>query len=380
MTGIPVVIASNGIGIPVLPVDGNAPLMTIAENDIGTPIVISENGAPFVIEGLSPMPLGPLDYASYELGAFNDFSHNFDLASSSAVFGMVAYCTGNPVISLAHGGEPLTIVHQEVRAGVILSLIAVGRGLTVGSGLLTISVTGGSVGGGAIRINEMIDIEPALSGWVSAANGSGNPLPVQTMAGTAGGVVKIAFGARVNDPSRRMRVDGATTTWDGYLVTGTPSTTDFGPSGDWALGAGWAWDGTDLVHTGGRSSATIPYIYEAPGQTVAVHAFAELEAGSFVTMSPSAVVSGNAVGGPLNHNVYGPMSASTSTGPTEALCTITVNGNARLSDIGAMSDGNLVGWVFASAPAVDGNTLQGTTPASPLWSITAAEILGDDYT
>lgn len=377
MTGIPVTLSNNGT--PIRPVEKNAPVMTIVDTGFGTPITLSDNGAPFIVEGLAPMPLGPLDYATYELGAFNDFSRNFDLASSSAVFGMVAHCTGNPVISIEHGGEPLTIVHQEVLDGIILSLIAVGQGLTVGSGLLTINVTGGSVGGGAIRINEMVNIQPSLSGWVSGESGSGSQLPVQTMTGTDGGIVKIAFGARVNDPSRRMRVDGATTTWDGYLITGTPSNTGFGPSGDWTLGAGWEWDGTDLVHTGGRSSASIPYVYEAPGQSVSVHAFAELEAGSVITMSPSASVSGNAVAGPLNHNVYGPMSAPTSTGPTEALFTVTVNGNARLSDIGAMSGGSLVSWVFASAPAVDGATIQGITPAQPRWVIMAAEILGDDY-
>lgn len=378
MTGIPVTLSPNAT--PIRPVEKNAPVMTVVDTGFGTPITISDNGAPFIIEGLAPMPLGPLDYASYELGAFNDFSRNFDLASSSAVFGMVAHYSGNPVISIEHGGEPLTIVHQEVRAGIILSLIAVGQGLTVGSGLLKINVTGGSVGGGAIRINEMVDIEPALSGWVSGVNGSGANIPAQTMTGTDGGTVKIAFGARVNDPARRMSVNGATTTWDGYLITGTPSTTDFGPSGDWDLGPGWEWDGADLVHTGGRGSARIPYIYEAPGQTVAVHAFAELETGGVITMSPSSVVSGNAVAGPLRHNVYGPMSAPTSTGPTESLLTITATGNARLNDIGAMSGGSLVSWVFASAPAVEGAVIQGVTPAQPQWAITAVEILGDDYT
>lgn len=323
-----------------------------------------------------PLPLGPLDYADYNLGAFDDFSHSFDLASSSAVFGLVARYTGDPVISMAHGGEPLTIVHEERNAR-ILSLIAVGRGLTIEPGLLTINVTGGSVGGGAIRINEMVNIKPALSGWVSGQNGPSGPIPVQTMTGTDGGIVKIAFGATLNDPSRRMRVIGADTVWDGYLSTGTPSNTDFGPSGDWTLESGWSWDGDDLVHTGRTSSATIPYIYEAPGRGVSIHAFAELESGGVITISPSSVVSGNSVSGPLNHNVYGPMSAAVSTGPTESLCTIKVSGNARLSNIGAMSDGTLVSWVFASVPAEEGETIQGFTTYNPSWTITAAEILED---
>lgn len=52
--GIPVVIAENGQGIPVKPVEGNAPVMTVAENGLGAPIVISELGAPFIVEGLDP--------------------------------------------------------------------------------------------------------------------------------------------------------------------------------------------------------------------------------------------------------------------------------------------------------------------------------------
>lgn len=60
MPGIPVVIATNGIGIPVKPVlvgdlnRGRAPVMTIATNGQGTPIVISDKGTPFVIEGYTP--------------------------------------------------------------------------------------------------------------------------------------------------------------------------------------------------------------------------------------------------------------------------------------------------------------------------------------
>lgn len=60
MPGIPVVIATNNIGIPVKPVlvgdlnRGRAPVMTIATNGIGTPIVITQLGTPFVVEGYTP--------------------------------------------------------------------------------------------------------------------------------------------------------------------------------------------------------------------------------------------------------------------------------------------------------------------------------------
>lgn len=54
MSGIPVVIAENGMGFPVKPVDANAPSMTIADNGQGAPIVISDLGAPFIVEGYVP--------------------------------------------------------------------------------------------------------------------------------------------------------------------------------------------------------------------------------------------------------------------------------------------------------------------------------------
>lgn len=55
---IPVVIAANGLGAPVIPVEKNAPSATIAENGLGAPIVLVEkNGTPMIISGLpEPKP------------------------------------------------------------------------------------------------------------------------------------------------------------------------------------------------------------------------------------------------------------------------------------------------------------------------------------
>lgn len=57
---IPVVIAANGLGAPVVPVQANAPTAVVAANGLGTPIVIVEaNGVPLVISGLpEPEPEG----------------------------------------------------------------------------------------------------------------------------------------------------------------------------------------------------------------------------------------------------------------------------------------------------------------------------------
>lgn len=57
MSGVPVVIAANGFGVPVRVVESGAPLLTVAANGLGAPIVISDRGAPFVVEGLTSPPV-----------------------------------------------------------------------------------------------------------------------------------------------------------------------------------------------------------------------------------------------------------------------------------------------------------------------------------
>lgn len=51
MPGIPVVISSNGKGLPVRVVTARAPLMTVATNGKGIPIVLSDKGVPFIVQG-----------------------------------------------------------------------------------------------------------------------------------------------------------------------------------------------------------------------------------------------------------------------------------------------------------------------------------------
>lgn len=54
--GIPVVVSTNGYGLPVKAVSSNAPVMTVASNGYGTPIILSDLGTPFVVEGSGPFP------------------------------------------------------------------------------------------------------------------------------------------------------------------------------------------------------------------------------------------------------------------------------------------------------------------------------------
>lgn len=53
---VPVVIATNGLGVPVNPVESNAPSMQVASNGRGVPIVISEKGAPFIVNAFDWTP------------------------------------------------------------------------------------------------------------------------------------------------------------------------------------------------------------------------------------------------------------------------------------------------------------------------------------
>ena len=57
--GIPVVISNNGFGLPVNPVEGNFPTMTVSANGNGLPIIISENGVPFIVQGYEPESEAP---------------------------------------------------------------------------------------------------------------------------------------------------------------------------------------------------------------------------------------------------------------------------------------------------------------------------------
>lgn len=49
---IPVIIASNGLGVPVKAVESGAPKLRVSDNGYGFPIVLSDLGTPFVVENL----------------------------------------------------------------------------------------------------------------------------------------------------------------------------------------------------------------------------------------------------------------------------------------------------------------------------------------
>lgn len=375
----PVVIVPRG-GTPITPVDSGAPVVTAVVSG-GAPVTITDNASPFVVEGyaVTPNEMGPLDYYSPIRGVFNDFSQEFDLASSSVILGMAAIYTGDPVITIEHGGEPLTIVRIDKRDQRLLTLIAVGRGLTLETANLTINVTGGSVGGGAFRINEMLNIDPDLSGWEDGMNGEGPAVGPLVMDGVTDGVVKIAMAIAVNDPSNRMTFVGAEKVSGGFLTSGEPIDLDYSSTGEWTLEGGWSWDGDDLVHTGRtQSTASMKYIQPVGERNVSIQAYGTIEEGGGLSVEPTRPSGSSYYPGPYTGGMWCAVSSNPSTGQEREMLLV-ARGDVRVNSVLLTSNSLLIGWAFGSAPAVDGGEISSSTSYRPQWCISAAEILGEDY-
>lgn len=374
LKGVPVVVVESG-GVPVTPVDRGAPLLTVAENGEGTPITLVANATPFIVDGYSPTPpgpMGPLDFVASELNSFTNFSRAYDLAAPSAVLGFACYYEGDPVISIAHGGEPLTIIHQE-RGVKILSLIAAGTGLTVESANLTITATGGSLHGGALRINEMVNVQPALSGWNDGVAVVAPRASTPAVTGSQGGITKIAAASTYNASSRNLEISGATSVWGGYVSSGIPVDVDLSPAGPWVLGAGWSWVGNTLVHTGPSSEARINFPYTGPSGHAGGGA-TNITVADGAICTASVYTSGASRRGPYSGPIYYPVSGGIS------YLRFVATGDVAVDGMSVMYQGTSVGWVFGSAPTVDGAVYGiSTTASGPEILISAAEILGEDY-
>lgn len=373
MRGVPVVLSPNGI--PIISVESGAPLLTIAQNGMGEPITLVEkNGIPAVIQSApSPIVPGPLDVLVMEQQGFNNFSRNFGLASDCAVVGLACSYDGNPVISIEHGGEPLTIVAESRYEGV-LGLIAVGRGLSVEESALTVTVTGGNCNQGALRINEMQNVTASLSGWTAETTGAGSPISPVTMTGTSGGQVKGVFVNKGADRNHYDYVEGAETVFDGFFMTGTEVVQDFSTSGPWVLGTGWSIVGDKFVHSG-----------SVAGDLTISHPPASGTAGSRanvdITSGTLTLISGTGSGDGYGAGTKGIISTaiSTSTGGFTRT-TIRATGDCEVSDVSVVKDGYSVAWVFFTTPAQNGKTLRPAMAYRPAWAFAAAEVLGQNYT
>lgn len=376
--GIPVVIAENGQGFPVNPVKDNAPVMTVAENGLGAPIVIDPNGAPFIVDGWDPPPLiiGPLDGVIPGNNVFTDFSREFALAAPDAVVYFACAYTGDPVIEIAHGGEPLTILKQEREpTRRLLALVAAGQGLTIEAANLTIKATGGQLDGGAFRIVEMGPIDPALVGWSDGAHGNNPPQPL-TESGTSGGTVKIAFVNGGADRTHSSRVEGAEARFSGFTVAGDPYPYDISAANpEWVLGTGWTIEGDTFVHTGTEQS-TCSLQVPAPFYTNnSRRAFIQCAD----RRSRGSISEGNENTGGVG--MIGPREGYVVTASSGALTQIvlTATGDTRISQLEWFVNARYVTWVFATAPAEDGAVLTPRQAYQPYWAVAAAEVLGQEY-
>lgn len=152
LKGVPVVVVPSG-GVPIRAVDQGAPLMTVSDTGAGTPITYTDLGAPMVVTSEIPPPVpGPLDFGSGDYG-LTEYTTAFDVAAPHIVMGMTFYYTGNPVITVMHEGEPLE-GRVQLNAG-HGALVFIGDDLTVETGSLVITCTGGTFGPFAGRVNEM---------------------------------------------------------------------------------------------------------------------------------------------------------------------------------------------------------------------------------
>lgn len=376
--GIPVVIAENGKGFPVRPVEGNAPVMTVAENGLGAPIVIDPHGAPFIVDGWDSPPLvvGPLDGVLPGNDVFTDFSREFELAAPNVAFYFACSYSGDPAIEIAHGGEPLTILKQEREpTRRILALVAAGRGLTVEAANLTIKATGGQLNAGAFRIVEMGPIAPTLVGWSDGDHGN-NPPRSLTETGTVGGTVKVAFVNTGADRTHSSRVEGAETRFSGYTVAGDPYPYDITPANpEWVLGPGWTIEGDTFVHTGVEESTCSLQVpnpfYTANGRRAFIECADRRSHGSIAHANENDGGAG----------LFGPGEGYVVSGSIGLLTQIVLTGagDVRISQLEWFVDTTPVTWVFATAPAEDDAVLRPVQVYKPYWAVAAAEVLGQEY-
>lgn len=372
--GVPVVVVGSG-GFPITPVVSGAPLLSIAQNGVGTPVTITENAAPFILEGAVPPPQpGPLEVIVRVNGGFTNFEHEFDLAADSVIFGLACAFTGDPVISIAHGGEPLTIINREETdegyGKKWMSLLAVGRGLTVGPGLLTINATGGELHGGACRINEMASIDTPETGWGASAHGIESPVTPISVGATSGGVIKGVFVSSAADRLHVDRITGATDVFNGHTTTGDPVPVDMSTSGPWILGQGWSIDGDDFVHTG-EESTLLSMTFPETGPVASFRCEANLTDGASVRIN-----------GYASETYTGPGIWPIATYQNPAIRRVDVRGvgDLRISRCSLVDNAVAVDWLFFTTPAVTDSRMTFQMRYSPTrWAWTASEVMGADY-
>lgn len=112
--GIPVVIATNGRGIPVKQVEKNAPVMEVAKSGLGMPIVLSDRGIPAVVKGagvtdalMAALSPNGEDYEFLDFGLGSDrlFQENTGITPATVIGNTVGLSVGK---EKAQGKQPLS--------------------------------------------------------------------------------------------------------------------------------------------------------------------------------------------------------------------------------------------------------------------------------
>jgi len=170
MPGFPVVIATNGIGLPVRPTAVNAPVMSIAANGFGAPIVLDNKGSPFIVEGFTPVSW---NFQPITMTAGTNGQH-------------VGYSTGAATLPQPAFGS---ISAQPTAATTLLSFYndtASGRYLAVFQGNYLLALQGLKITIGGFPITSYETELISGNTWVRFAAGVGNLTPAA--------VYELAFG------------------------------------------------------------------------------------------------------------------------------------------------------------------------------------------
>lgn len=362
MSGPSVTIVPSG-GTPVTVVYEHGTPVTLVESG-GAPITVVPNGPPVILGGVIPPdpPLGPLDVVGRVDGYFTNFSQQFTLEADCAVVGLCCNFSGDPVITIKHGEDTLTILKQE-RSGGLLSLLAFGTGLTIETANVSITATGGELNGGAMRISEVYDTSALGSvGWIDGAAGTGNVIDPAFMQDQIGGVVKGALVHGAADRYHTTYVNGSDIVWSGFTTTGVLIATDTSITGDWILGAGWSRDGNEFVHTGPETYLEINF----PLTTEPSSARMEL------TVEDGQVYFGAGNGG--DRYDPGHYFACTAARYGYSKVRIYARGNCRLQNVSVVQQATWVSWVFCTTPALAGGEIEFVQTHRPDWAYSLSEV------
>lgn len=199
--GIPVVIAENGIGVPIKSVvEGDlnynrVPLMTVAENGFGMPIVLSDLGTPARVEG-GGVPVYPGAMVDLDFVTGRGFQNGFR----------------GPVASFL-GGSAYTINESGVLISGAVSLLSnAGVSLAEGTWLSELEFNANSLRGWIYRMRvdgtNNIGVSRETSNRLRYLVGAGTTQAdfVSAQAGVNGEVYRTANAYKTNDFRQRFSV------------------------------------------------------------------------------------------------------------------------------------------------------------------------------